>query len=320
MSDMCGAGASPAPRPFFSIIVPVYNRALLVGRALRSCLAQSFASFEVVVVDDGSSDASANVVRTFDDARIRLLIHEQNRGRCPARNTAMAAAKGEWFVFLDSDDELLPDALQTIHGDAVSAPEDVLALRYACIDDAGIVSPDPHYPSETWSYERYLLSIEESLDRVSEALPCSRTSTFPEIRYPDDHAEEGVYHLDLAKKGRVLVSPSVVRLYHHDAPNQITRPDFRRAMRFAADNARNVDVVLERHGEALRKHAPGAHALRLREGALYHFMAGDRRAGFRYARQSRFSLKLAAIVSLGMMGGSPLAFVQALQGAMRRPR
>src|SRR5688572_6629765 len=120
---------------FFSIIMPVYNRAALVGRALRSCLSQSFADFEIVVVDDGSSDASVDVIRTFDDPRIRLVMHERNRGRCPARNTGMAAARGQWFVFFDSDDELLEGALETIHQEATNASPEVLLMRFACIED-----------------------------------------------------------------------------------------------------------------------------------------------------------------------------------------
>jgi hypothetical protein len=234
----------------------------------------------------------------------------------------MAAAKGTWFVFLDSDDELLPGALQTIHEDAVAAPPDVNGLRYACVDEHGAVSPDPPYRPETLTYEQTLRLLEEQLHGRSEALPCSRASTFPEVAYPAGHAEEGLYHLALALRGRILVSPEIVRRYYHDAPNQITRPDSRRALRFAADAAQNVDAVLDRHGEALQRYAPTAFALRLREGALYHFMAGHRAAGLRYARRSAkaggVSVKLALIVALGMLGGAPLALSQTIQATLRR--
>ncbi len=306
---------------YFSVIVPVYNRVAHVGRALTSCLAQTFPDFEVVVVDDGSSDGSAAAVRSFTDPRIRLIVHDRNQGRCPARNTGMANSRGEWFVFLDSDDELLPGALQTIHRDATNVAPDVNGLRYACVDENGVVSPDPPYPNDTWTYERYLQSLEESLRGRSEALPCSRASTFPQIAYPGGHAEEGVYHFDVARLGRVFVSPDAVRRYHHDAPNQITRPDLRRTLRFAPDAARNVDAVLARHGVALQRHAPTVHALRLREGALYHFMAGHRLDGLRYARRyvrrRGLSLKLALIVILGMAGGVPLALSQTLHSKVR---
>jgi glycosyltransferase involved in cell wall biosynthesis len=263
-----------------------------------------------------------DVVRSFTDPRIRLIQHERNQGRCPARNTALAAARGHWFVFFDCDDELLPGALQTIHEDAIAVAPDVAALRYACVSAEKIVSPDPPYPRETWTYEQYLRSLEASAHGLGESLPCTRTSTFPELAFPEGHAEEGLYHLDLARRWRMKVSPDVVRRYHHDAPNQVTRPDFRRALRFAPDASRNADIVLERHGQALRHHAPTVYAQYVRAAALYHFMAGNRRAGLRYASRSMRlvgpSLKLALIVTFGLAGGAPLAVFQAFQGMLRR--
>lgn len=303
-------------RPYFSIVMPVYNREGLLGRALRSCLAQAFTDFEVVVVDDGSTDGSVAEVRAFDDPRVRLILHGRNRGRCPARNTGMAASRGEWFIFFDSDDELLPGALETIHRDAAGAPADVTTTRYSCIDERGRVSPDPPYPNETWTYERYLQELNVSLYRRFEALPCSRTSTFPEIAYPESHAEEGLYHLELARRGRMIVSSEVVRLYHGDARNQISRPDYRRALRYAPDAAANVDTVLARHGEAMRRHAPVVFAATVHEGVLRHFMAGRRAAALRYARQyvrlRGLSVRFALIVALGMIGGAPLAIAQSV--------
>jgi glycosyltransferase involved in cell wall biosynthesis len=309
-------------RPFFSIVMPVHNRATLVGRALRSCLEQSFTDFEIVVVDDGSSDGSVDAIRAYDDPRIRLIVHERNLGRCPARNTAMAAARGEWFVFLDSDDELLPNALQAIHDDAVAAAPDVVVMRYSCIDDQGAISPDPPYVDhELWSYERFLRSFDGRLLK-NETLPVSRASTFPEIAYPEGHAEEGLYHLDLARRGRTAVSATIARRYNHDAPNQVTRPDFRRALHFAADAASNADLVLARHGEAMQRHSPAAYGHRLREAAMHHFMAGHRGAGFRYARGSMRVLgwqpKLALVSAIGLLGSVPLALSQAFQATLRR--
>jgi glycosyltransferase involved in cell wall biosynthesis len=310
--------------PYFSIIMPVYNRAGLVPRAIRSCLSQTFGDFEIVVVDDASTDGSVEVVRSFTDTRIRLLIHDRNMGRCPARNTGMAAARGQWFVFLDSDDELLPEALATIRQDAEHVGSNVASLRYSCIDPEGNVSPDPPHPRSVWTYHAYLRSLEAGIGGLTESLPCARTSTFPAIAYPDGHAEEGLYHLDLALRHDVAVFPSVLRLYHQDAPNQITRPSMRRALRLAPDNAGNVDAVLARHGAALAVHAPAVHALRLREGALYHFMARDRRRGLEYAlrhvQHAGLSFKTALIVIFGLLGRRPLAFVQAFQAAVRRLR
>jgi len=95
-----------------SVVVPAYERADVVGRAIDSALAQTVADIEVVVVDDGSEDDTRSVVEGYDDDRVRYLAHERNRGVSAARNTGVGAARGEYVAFLDSDDEWLPRKLE----------------------------------------------------------------------------------------------------------------------------------------------------------------------------------------------------------------
>jgi glycosyltransferase involved in cell wall biosynthesis len=93
--------------PFISVIIPTYNRASLLPRALGSVLAQTFADFEVVVVDDGSTDETRQVVESLADARVRY-IYQENSGRPIACNTGVAQSGARYVTFLDSDDEALP--------------------------------------------------------------------------------------------------------------------------------------------------------------------------------------------------------------------
>ena len=95
----------------FSVIIPVYNRRELVGRAIRSVLLQEGGDYEVIVVDDASDDGTSDWVRaTFAD-RVQLLVLEKNAGVSAARNHGIEAARGEWIALLDSDDEWLPEKL-----------------------------------------------------------------------------------------------------------------------------------------------------------------------------------------------------------------
>jgi glycosyltransferase involved in cell wall biosynthesis len=95
-----------------TVIIPTYNRAQVVGRAIRSVLEQNYHDFEILVVDDASTDATAEIVGSFDDRRIHYIRHEINRGGSAARNTAIRASRGEYLAFLDSDDEWLPQKLE----------------------------------------------------------------------------------------------------------------------------------------------------------------------------------------------------------------
>jgi len=88
-----------------SAIIPVFNRRGEILRAIASCLNQTQPPDEILVIDDASTDGTAEVVRSLPDRRIKLLSHAQNRGAAAARNTGIAAATGDWIAFLDSDDE-----------------------------------------------------------------------------------------------------------------------------------------------------------------------------------------------------------------------
>ena len=96
--------------PRISVIIPLFNKAPFIGRALQSVIAQTFTDFEVIVVDDGSMDDGARVVEQLDDSRIRL-IPQDNAGPGAARNRGLAEARGELIAFLDADDEWLPEFL-----------------------------------------------------------------------------------------------------------------------------------------------------------------------------------------------------------------
>src|SRR4030043_1337098 len=98
--------------PTVSVIIPTYNRAHLVGRSIRSVLNQTYQDLEVIVVDDGSKDNTAEIVRGITDPRIVFLKHEKNRGVSAARNTGLKAARGKYIAFQDSDDEWLPQKLE----------------------------------------------------------------------------------------------------------------------------------------------------------------------------------------------------------------
>lgn len=98
--------------PTVSVILPTYNRADILGDAVRSVLSQTYEDFELLIVDDASTDDTDDIVAAFDDPRIRYLKHDINRGASGARNTGIEAARGSYIAFQDSDDEWFPEKLE----------------------------------------------------------------------------------------------------------------------------------------------------------------------------------------------------------------
>lgn len=97
--------------PKVSVIIPVYNREKYVGEAISSILAQSFANFELLLIDDGSTDNSVEIMRSYTDPRVRLVRHEQNLGIPKTRNKGLQLARGDYIAILDSDDIAVSDRL-----------------------------------------------------------------------------------------------------------------------------------------------------------------------------------------------------------------
>jgi glycosyltransferase involved in cell wall biosynthesis len=97
-----------------SVVIPAHNRGKHIQRAIRSVLEQTYGHVDLVVVDDGSKDDTAEIVRgeCARDPRVRLIEHGRQRGAQAARNTGIRAAQGEWIAFLDSDDYWLPESLE----------------------------------------------------------------------------------------------------------------------------------------------------------------------------------------------------------------
>jgi len=117
----------------FSVVIPTYNRASKIRRAVESVLAQSYENFEILVMDDGSTDNTAEVVASFADPRITYRWEENFGGPARPRNRGIAQAKGEWICFLDADDWWTADKLEicflALNADADIVYHDLYVVR-----------------------------------------------------------------------------------------------------------------------------------------------------------------------------------------------
>lgn len=110
--------------PFFSVIVPVYNKEQTIQKCIDSVLSQTFADWELILVNDGSKDRSKTKIRAYQDVRIRYIEHK-NHGVSYTRNVGMRVAQGDYIHFLDADDYLASDRLEKLYESIISNPADV---------------------------------------------------------------------------------------------------------------------------------------------------------------------------------------------------
>jgi glycosyltransferase involved in cell wall biosynthesis len=111
--------------PFFTIVTPSFNRGIVLPNAVRSVLLQTFHDFELIIVDDGSTDNTKKHVSAFQDERIQY-VYQPNSGVCIARNTGIQASKGKYITFLDSDDVVEPNWLQDFYQSILERETDLV--------------------------------------------------------------------------------------------------------------------------------------------------------------------------------------------------
>ena len=109
-------------KPFFSIVIPVFNREALVGRCISSVLSQGFKDFEVIIIDNGSTDSSAQIIESFSDPRIKYYYQKGTGSPANPRNNGIKYSQGEWICFLDSDDWWEQEKLSIVYGALNGSP------------------------------------------------------------------------------------------------------------------------------------------------------------------------------------------------------
>lgn len=297
--------------PTFSIVITTYNRARIVCRCIDACLAQSTEDFEIVVVDDGSGDDTVAMLgERYDDPRLRLVRHEANRGINPSRHSGVASAQGEWVVVVDSDDELLPGALERLRELIEGLPEGVRVLRSRQLHDDGHVTPS-FVPDGPYDYEGRIRWAEA--EGGNDAARCLKREVFAESPYIDGRrgAMETLFELNLAEREQSVCAPDVLTLVHSDAPDSWLRAVksadvIPRLRREAPDMLWMAETVLQRHGEALRRHGPGQYITVLRIASTQAFLLGKRRLGARYGLRALRGKPLAPAawitLLLGLLG------------------
>jgi glycosyltransferase involved in cell wall biosynthesis len=205
-------------QPYFSVVIPVYNRAQLLGRALKSVLAQTFGDFEIVVVDDGSTDNPSTVIDALWDDRIYYL-RQGNRGGGAARNLGIDAAHGRFVAFLDSDDEFLPGHLAALKA-LLDGTVNTAAYARIIVDRGEgrsmVKPPRALRPGEHMA--TYLMAERGFVPTITLAV---ETEAAKRVRYHEDlrAAEDTDFAIRLALEGVRFVMAEEPGAVWHDLPD-----------------------------------------------------------------------------------------------------
>lgn len=300
--------------PVISIVIPMYNRAHFIARAINSCLQQDFQNFEIVCVDDGSTDKTVDVVKEMADPRIVLFYHEKNQGIGPTRNAGMHNARGAWIILLDSDDELLPGALEIINRAILNSESNISRIVFMYKLDTGGTSPSPALDDGIWDYAAYINWTANHRER-SDYLNVIKSSSIMNVRFPDNRADVALYQFDFAYHYLTETRADIVGIIHTDADNRMLKPTPKQLLESAdASIVQTVDL-LKKHGVAMKNISPPLYYEYIRGLITLYFISGQRRMGLRYFFQyfpyNPLQKKLWAVVLLGLIGKKYLAWLKA---------
>jgi glycosyltransferase involved in cell wall biosynthesis len=182
------------PNPTVSVIVPAHNAERYLRESLDSVLAQTFTDFELIVIDDGSTDRTAEILRSYGN-RI-VCVHQEKRGPAAARNRGLQMARGSWIAFQDSDDIWLPQKLERQAGFARAHPQyGIVTTDILWFDETGVTRPSirDRFPIENgWVMKKLLLH-----NWISNSAVMARRECFERVGGFDE--EPGVYGSDWMK-------------------------------------------------------------------------------------------------------------------------
>lgn len=290
----------------FDIAITSYKRPALAKAAVQSCLRQGPLLRNVIVVDDGSGDDTATILRALGDSRLIVHVRPVNGGIAAARRDAFALSDADWTVSLDSDHELMEGALERLAAlaELSSVPVDILGARYRW--DTGGVSPKQVPDGPVGYRERiegasrpegigsdYLCAVSRRLRAMVKWEPLR--SIFPDT----------LFQLDLAKAGTGLFTQEVLALQKSCTEHSWTRGKaagrWARRSQDAPDGIKCLGIIEARHGEALRRWGRPMLSDLFATGTLFAVITDQRRLAWRWAgaglalRRSKLSLSAMAL-------------------------
>ena len=257
-----------------TVVIPAYNRAGTIGAAIESVCRQTHTNWETVVVDDGSTDDTPQIVRRLAaaDRRIRLVQHDTNRGAQAARNTGIREARSDWIAFLDSDDQLLADSLEVRLETALREKVLVVHSDYYILEEGE--------PRRLWGARPLAGNVyRELLERQGPMFQglLVRKEALEKIGWLDESIgryQEWETSIRLAEHYRFAFVPTPTFVYDCRGEDALSKN--------ASTTGPGYQRVVRKHFWAILRHGgPRCMAGHYRMAASRYFLGGQRAAGIR---------------------------------------
>jgi glycosyltransferase involved in cell wall biosynthesis len=303
-----------------TVVTCTYNRARTLPRAIKSLLAQDYPEWELIIVDDGSSDDSVSVAEQYTDSRIRLIRHAWNKGASAAKNTGLDNIRGEWFTFLDSDDEMIvPDALSRLLRVSKDVDERINAVTCNCLD------------SVTGKFTGIGLTRDQYLDYQTILESCSgefwgltKSSLLQGDRFnPDLRGYEDVLWHRIDKRACRYYIHQGLRIYHTEGSDRLCLPGSQEPKTRKSLYVTYKTLLKEReYLEDYRRFRKGSYADILNAACLSFIEQGDRRRAIKpfmsFIRCRRSVLEVLILGTCLIFGSHWLAFLRRLKSWFTR--
>lgn len=239
-----------------SIVVPVYNVEQYIRRCIESLIAQTYDNIEIILVDDGSQDASGAICDQYSAKEQRIVtVHKENGGLSDARNVGISHAKGSMITFVDSDDFVHPDYIRVLHHNMVENDTDISICRYtetqkSCVKEEGSEKRNIYLREE---------GIEKLLYQYISTSVCAKlykTELFQDIRFPYGKLYEDVITIFLVFiKAKRIVSSNSCLYYYYIRGNSIIHTEFTKKKLDYIENTKFVLEEIKKEYPALEKAA-----------------------------------------------------------------
>lgn len=271
----------------FSLITPTYNRANLLVRTVDSILRQTYTNYELIVIDDGSTDNTKEIMKAYvNDNRIKFISYPENKGVNHARNTGIDMATGDIIALCDSDDILLENALEKVKNFIETHPGYDIFFFGTMDEKTGKHMFKIPYDGFSPSYKEMI-----KLKKIrGEFWGIFKRYVFEKYKYFDGlNGFEGIVYLQMLKTYKLVCSRHVLRIYGN-VEHSLTRPkpiktDKKRWENIKAGN----ELKLAFLGEDLKKYnmrGPGGYTETLAVSGKAAIILGEKRDGFNYTSKS----------------------------------